>query len=170
MPRDDDTDYTILRLHMLEKYGQRLTQELIASEWFILLPFYQTFTVERATYRNLVQSIEPSKAAWTRNPYSDWIGALIRADIYGYIFPGNPKAALETAYPDATLTHRREGIYGELWAAALISTAFDAYTIEQDLRNSVNFTPQGSELRQALESIIKIYNNADTCVYSPQMD
>ena len=114
MPRDDDTDYTILGLHLLKKYGKRLTRENIAAEWFSLLPFYQTFTAERAAYRNLVSGIPPARAAWTRNPYTDWIGALIRADIYGYVYPGNPKTAMEAAYPDATLTHRSEGVYGEL--------------------------------------------------------
>lgn len=157
MPRDDDTDYTILGLHMLERHGKTLTSELIARDWFDLLPFYQTFTAERATYKNLVEGDKPPEAADRRNPYVDWIGALIRADIYGYVFPAAPYAAMEAAYPDATLTHRGEGIYGELWAAAMISLSFVEASIVSLVKDSLDYIPQDSELYAAVSRMIDMH-------------
>ena len=94
-PRDDDTDYTILGLHMLETYGPGLTTDEIAREWLDRLPFTQIYTAERVAYRNLVNGVSPPAAAVYRNPYREWIGAQIRADIYGYVHPGRPRLAAE---------------------------------------------------------------------------
>src|SRR5258706_11732371 len=60
------------------------------------------------------------------NPYREWVGAQIRADVYGYVNPGDPRSAATLAYQDAVLSHRANGIYGEMWAAALVAAAFTA--------------------------------------------
>ena len=53
----------------------------------------------------------------------DGLGALIRADGFGYACAGDPRKAAELAYRDAYLTHRRNGIYGEMLFAAAIAAA-----------------------------------------------
>ena len=55
MARDDDTDYTILGLHMLETYSDRLTPADVGWEWLRHMPFAQTYTAERVAYRNLIR-------------------------------------------------------------------------------------------------------------------
>ena len=54
MPRDDDTDYTILGLHVLETYGEHFSAADVAQEWLRRFPFLAVYTAERAAYRNLV--------------------------------------------------------------------------------------------------------------------
>ena len=68
MPRDDDIDWTILGLHLLEKYGRELTTEQIAAEWLDRVPFTQTYTAERAAYRNLIHGVTPPETATTQQP------------------------------------------------------------------------------------------------------
>ena len=53
------------------------------------------------------------------NEYNYWIGAQIRADLYGWVCPGRPALATELARRDASLSHRGEGIYGAAYVAAL---------------------------------------------------
>ena len=55
MERDDDIDYTILGLHIVETRGRTFGPTEVAHEWLTLLPFEQVYTAERAAYRNLVQ-------------------------------------------------------------------------------------------------------------------
>ena len=66
------------------------------------------------------------------NPYREWIGAQIRADICGYV-PRPPGAAAKLAFRDASLSHTANGIYGAMWSAALVAAAF-AGTARQAMR------------------------------------
>lgn len=157
VPRDDDLDWTILGLHMLERYGHGLTTADIARSWLDLLPFTQTFTAERAAYRNLVRGIPAGHAATTGNPYREWIGALIRADIFGYVLPGNPGAAARRALVDARLSHVANGLYGELWAAALVSAAFATTDAAAALRVALAAVPAGSRLAEAQRRVLDLY-------------
>lgn len=156
MPRDDDTDYTILALHMMETYGRALRVEDVAVEWLDKLPFLQTFTAERATYRNLVSGVPVVDAGAFENPYREWIGALIRADLFGYVSPGDPRAAVELAFVDASLSHTANGVYGELWAAALVAGAFTAVDPQDALRRSLDWVPAATRLDAVLRHIVAL--------------
>jgi ADP-ribosylglycohydrolase len=153
-PRDDDTDYTILGLHMLETYGRRLSSDEIAREWLDHLPFTQTYTAERVAYRNLVNGMSPPAAADYRNPYREWIGAQIRADVYGYVHPGNPRVAAQFAWRDAVVSHTANGVYGAMWAAALIAASFTTSSAKEALMESLNHIPHGSRLRDAVSEVL----------------
>ncbi|WP_431954126.1 ADP-ribosylglycohydrolase family protein [Nocardia lijiangensis] len=127
-PRDDDIDYTVLGLHLLESRGLNFTTDDVATLWLERLPFLQTYTAERVAYRNLVDGLHPPATATFRNPYREWIGAMIRADIFGYVNPGNPHRAAALAAREAAVSHTGNGIYAAMWAAALIAAAFTAGT------------------------------------------
>jgi len=124
MPRDDDIDYTILGIHMLEKYGADFTTADVADTWLALFPYHMVYTAERVAYRNVVNGIPPEKAAAWRNPYREWIGAQIRADGWAYGAAGFPEKAAEFAWRDARLSHTKNGIYGAMWSASMIAAAF----------------------------------------------
>lgn len=157
VPRDDDLDWTILGLHMLEKYGRGLTTQEIAAEWLDCLPFTQTFTAERAAYRNLIQRVPIPQTATHRNPYREWIGALIRADVFGFVNPGDPAAAARLAIVDARLSHIRNGIYGEMWAAALVASALGVDDARSAIEASLKVVPPGSRLGLAVQSILDLH-------------
>ena len=83
--------------------------------WLDELPAGRTFTAERIAYRNLLSGLEPPLTARHRNPFREWIGALIRADVHGWTNPGDPAAAAEQAHRDATLTHTANGVYAAMF-------------------------------------------------------
>ncbi|WP_046772044.1 ADP-ribosylglycohydrolase family protein [Jiangella alkaliphila] len=151
--RDDDLDYTMLGLHILEEYGFGFTSADVAAEWLDRLPYTQTYTAERVTYRNLVLGLDPAAAGTADNPYREWIGAQIRADIYGYVNPGDPRAAAELAYRDATLSHTANGVYGAMWSAALVAAAFAGHA-RQAVETSLTCIPPGSRLAEAIRFVL----------------
>ena len=164
VPRDDDIDWTILNLHLLETYGRALTTEQIAAQWLDRVPFTQTYTAERAAYRNLIHGMAPPRTATHQNPYREWIGALIRADVFGYVSPGDPAEAARLALVDARLSHTANGIYGELWAAALVAAAFATDSADHALRRAAEVVPARSRLAVALRGVLDLADSGADAV------
>ncbi|HXW78428.1 MAG TPA: ADP-ribosylglycohydrolase family protein [Acidimicrobiales bacterium] len=158
MARDDDTDYTMLALRILEKYGRNFTSADVGTEWLLALPFHMVYTAERVAYRNLIYGMAPPATATYHNPYREWIGALIRGDMFGYVSPGDPGAAARLAFQDAALSHIANGIYGEMWSAALVAAAFSAQSARDALEAAQRVVPGRSRLAEALRTTIDAYS------------
>jgi ADP-ribosylglycohydrolase len=152
MARDDDLDYTMLGLRILESYGRDYTSADVGADWLRGMPYHTVYTAERIAYGNLVLGLVPPQTARTHNPYREWIGAMIRADIFGYVSPGDPAGAARLAYQDAALSHTANGIYGEMWAAALIAAALTSSTAREALDQAILVAPPRSRLRAGLEA------------------
>ncbi|MFG1819400.1 ADP-ribosylglycohydrolase family protein [Kribbella sp. NPDC049174] len=123
MPEDDDLNFAILALQLLERHGSALTTEDVAQAWLNDLPAGRVFTAERVAYRNLLEGVEPARAAVVGNPFREWIGAQIRTDAYGWAHPGDRTAAARLALVDARLSHTGAGVDGALWVAAMSAAA-----------------------------------------------
>src|SRR5690606_5969822 len=155
--RDDDVDYSILGLHLLETHGFAFTTEQVGDLWLLRLPYLQTFTAERAAYRNLANGLKPPLTATYDNPYQEWIGALIRADIHGWTSPGAPRRAPALARRDAVLSHTGNGVYGAMWAAALIAAAFTAETVREAVEASLAVIPASSRLARTVRRVASLH-------------
>ena len=166
VPRDDDIDWTILGLHLLEKYGREVTTTQIAAEWLDRVPFTQTYTAERAAYRNLIRGLMPPETATSDNPYREWIGALIRGDVFGYVNPGDPAGAARLALVDARLSHTANGLYGELWSAALLAACFATHSAGEALRRAQEVVPARSRLADALSAVLDLADSGATAEHA----
>jgi len=168
MPEDDDTNYTTTGLAIMNKHGANFTTADVARFWQSDIPLLHTCTAERVAYRNFDEGIQPPKTAEFRNPYREWIGAQIRADFWGYAAAGNPELAAEFAFRDASLSHVKNGIYGEMWAAAMIAAAFVSDDIPTIIRAGLAQIPERSRLTSAIEDILEWHEvevDYDTTVY-----
>jgi len=122
VPVDDDITYTMLGLLIAEDYGLNFSTADVSRAWLHYLPI--ACTAEHVALENLKKGIPAEQAGETDNPYVAWIGADIRSDPWGYLAPGLPEKAAKMAYRDAYLSHRRAGIYGEMYFSAVIAAAF----------------------------------------------
>ncbi len=59
MPEDDDLDYPLLNLLLLQRHGRTFTTADVARLWLDELPAGRAFTAERIAYRNLLCGVEP---------------------------------------------------------------------------------------------------------------
>jgi ADP-ribosylglycohydrolase len=150
MPEDDDLNYPMLNLALLERHGTSFTTDQVATAWLEELPAARVFTAERAAYRNLLLAVPLEEVARRQNPYRGWIGALIRGDVFGWAAPGDPYAAARLAERDARLSHTRNGIYSEQWAAALAAASLVAADVEEVLARAAAVVPPESELAKAI--------------------
>lgn len=155
--RDDDLDYTLLNLMVYEARGSRFSTEDVAEAWLSLLPYHLTYTAERAAYRNLVLGFKPPDTATYLNPYREWIGAQIRADLWGYVSPGDPGRAAELAYRDARLSHVKNGVYGEMLVAAMLALAYAIDSPRKLVEEALKVIPESSRLAEAVRYVLSIY-------------
>nr|WP_313896891.1 ADP-ribosylglycohydrolase family protein [Streptomyces sp. GC420] len=169
MPEDDDLNYPLLNLLLLERHGHAFTTHDVARLWLDELPAGRTFTAERIAYRNLLGGVEPPLTARHRNPFREWIGALIRADIHGLTHPGDPDAAARSAHRDAVLTHTANGVYGAMFvAAALAEAAAGRGDVHSCLRAGLRVVPPRSRLAGAVRHGIRLA--ADTADFDTVVD
>jgi ADP-ribosylglycohydrolase len=131
----------------------------VGQEWTGLLPLKQTFTAERAAYVNLAAGLSPPEVATFRNPYREWIGAQIRGDVYGYVYAGDPWSAASLAFQDASLSHVANGVYGEMWAAALVSAAFVSDDAAAAINTSLTVVPPQSRLSEAINDVVHMFES-----------
>ncbi len=157
---NDDEMYEIIALISLEKYGIDINAKDIALEWLNLLKYERAvFTAEKVALNNLKLNIFPPESGKKNNPYFDFIGAQMRADIWGQITPGCPKIAKKYAELDGSISHSGIGIEGEVYIAALISNAFFEIDIKKNIDKSLKFLPneKKSLYSQTIKKSIELY-------------
>ncbi len=162
-PVDDDTNYVVLALMLLEKYGRDFTSNDVMDIWLALQPKNAYCTAERVAFRNFVMGYYPHDSAVYKNPYREWIGAQIRGDFFGYINPGHPAKAAEMAWRDARISHIKNGIYGEMFAAAMIAAAAVTTDIPQIVRAGLGTIPATSRLYKAIHHILDDFEKGVPC-------
>lgn len=158
MPVDDDTNYTVLYQLLIEKFGKNFTPYDVSRFWMDMQPKNAYCTAERVAFKNFVDGFIPPESASYKNPYREWIGAQIRGDYFGYINPGDPEKAADMAFRDASVSHVKNGIYGEMFAAAMIAKAAVTDDIIEIIKAGINEIPEKSRLYEAITNIIDGYN------------
>lgn len=156
---DDDINYTLLALLLLENKGIDFETADVARAWLRLLPAGVTWTAERAAYRTLLDHMDDefvngedagfALEQCSDNEYNEWIGAQIRADLYGWVCPGHPALAAELARRDASLSHRGEGVQGAVFVAALGAAIPATSTLDQAVQSALEQVPAASEVASA---------------------
>ncbi len=157
MPVDDDTNYVVLAQLLVDRYGREFSSDDVMRVWIEYQGKNAYCTAERVAYVNFVKGFRPPFSARYKNPYREWIGAQIRGDYFGYINPGNPAKAAEMAWRDASISHVKNGIYGEMFASAMIAEAAVETDIEKILTAGLNEIPKTSRLYEAITEIITDY-------------
>lgn len=159
-PVDDDIIYTLLGLLIVEDHGNDFTVDDVATAWEKYLPY--ACTAEKIALNNIKKGIAAKLVGNIDNPANQWIGADIRSDPFAYMAPGSPEKAAQMAYNDAYISHRRNGIYGEMFFAAAQSAAFTTDNAIDALKIGLTEIPENcalaGEVKWALEAGKDIHN------------
>ncbi|MCX7018146.1 MAG: ADP-ribosylglycohydrolase family protein [Candidatus Sumerlaeota bacterium] len=174
VPADDDIAYTLLGLLVVEQYGSDFTIKQLGEAWLKYIPI--ACTAEKVALDNIKKGISAEEAGAIDNPYDTWIGAGIRADPWAYMAPGWPEKAAAMAWRDGMLTHRRTGVYAEMFFAAAISAAFAVddpvqalqiglthipahCTIAREIRWALKIAPEIHDFKQARKAVEERFPN-----------
>jgi ADP-ribosylglycohydrolase len=161
-PVDDDTNYTVFGLKLLETYGRDFTPQDVLDAWMAWVPYLATCTAERVAYRNAANGLTAPDTAYYKNPFREWIGAQIRADFFGYANIGDPETAAEMAWRDASISHIKNGIYGEMFVAALIAVAAVCNDMTEAVQAALLEVPANSRFRRDIDLVLDWHKSGVT--------
>lgn len=151
-PPNDDLELMLLALLTLRERGVHCTSRDIAEIWKKYAPY--GCSAEGVAIYNIQRGIWPPDCAKIDNPYQEWIGAQMRADIWGMIAPGCPALAADYAERDAEVTHTGNGIYGGRYIAAVLSLAMFDHDPETILTKALAVIPADCEYAQAIRDTL----------------
>jgi ADP-ribosylglycohydrolase len=168
--RDDDINYTVLGMLILEQHGIGFSRADVMQMWLANLPLAYTFGPERmlltrASAVGIAARLHAGRglagigddpepvlaelvASW--NPGDELCGAQIRADAYGYACAGRPRLAAALAWRDAGWTHRATGVYATMFTAAAIAGAFVIDDPLELCRMALRCVPRHSRFRERI--------------------
>jgi ADP-ribosylglycohydrolase len=153
IPEDDDLNFTMLAVVLLERGGTSFDVDDVAKLWLDFLPAGRIFTAERVALRNLLEAFDPPLTATRHNPFREWIGARLRVDVYGWASGGDPSAAARMAWTDARLSHTANGVYSAMFMAAAHAASLWASSPAECADVGASVVPNGSRLAEALSFV-----------------
>ncbi len=159
MPVDDDTNYVVLAQEIISQHGRDFMPCDVANAWLKYQSKEFYFSAERVAYLNFIKGFDPPESAAYKNPYREWIGAQIRGDYFGYINPANPELAAEMAWRDASISHVKNGIYGEMFVSAMLAVASATDDIENIILCGLAEIPHTSRLYENIMLVLESYRN-----------
>ena len=154
---NDDLDLQLLWLVLAEYYGlDRLTPRHFGEYWLdaVLGPWG-----EYANCRwNCTDGFLPPLSGACENDglrFSN--GAWIRSEIWACLCAGRPDDAIRFARMDACADHSGDGIYAEMFTAALEAAAFYCSDIRELIRIGLSKIPPEGRLRESIELAVAGY-------------
>jgi len=158
---NDDLDIQLLWLVALEERGLDLDARTLSEYWTLYVtPHWSEYGTAKI---NLRSGLMPPLSGSLHNQYKDSCGSFIRSEIWACIAPGNPQVATYYAYQDAILDHGDgEGVYAEVFIAALESVAFVISDIRQLIEIALSYIPDSCGVSGAVLDALDSYRSGKT--------
>lgn len=151
---NDDLDLQVVWACLLDQQEKpEVSRTLFSKAWKENIGFpWDEYGV---CIRNLREGIEPPLSGSFDNWFINGMGAAIRSEIWACLAPGNPKLAAAYAYEDACLDHAEQGLWAEVWLAAMQSAAFVETDVDKIIQIGFEQIPADSGIRAAIADTYK---------------
>jgi ADP-ribosylglycohydrolase len=146
---NDDLDLQLVWLHHLLNTGAReVAPDLLAEAWRKHVTF--PFDEYGVCLRNIAYGLEGPALGATDNWFAECMGAAIRSELWACLSPGDPARAAGFAWNDAVCDHAGDGVWAEVFLAALESAAFRESDRDYLLDLALDFLPAESRVKKAI--------------------
>ena len=122
---DDDSLYQIANLLLIEEKGPEITSQDVADKWLASFSVFEAQNCGRAVRvaeELLKQGVRPPESG--QHEMGEFMGGQMKGEFWGFLLPGNPQVAAEYGRIDAEVSFHTNGVYGEMFMAALTAEAF----------------------------------------------
>lgn len=151
---NDDLDIQLVWLRALQELGPDLTAHDLGRYWLkhVIYPWdeygYGAF--------NLRKGLQPPVSGAFNNWYVDCEGSPIRSEIWAMVAPAAPAVAARYAYADAIIDHAGgEGVWGEMFLAALESAAFVVSDPHELIEIGLSLIPEDCRTARAVRDVLR---------------
>jgi len=150
---NDDLDLQLAFLNAAERFGKAVDAKILAEYWVTAItPNWAEYGVGKT---NLRLGLQPPVSGGFVNHYKDSNGAWIRSELWACLMPGHPELAVRYAYQDAIVDHADEGVYAEVFTAALESAAFAESDPDRLMEAALSYIPQDCGVAQAVKLVVQ---------------
>lgn len=162
---DDDIHYTILSLLLAEAKGLDFTKADVGWSLLDNVPYHFLWFAERQVYYHMVnltadRSVEEQVAEFPLrlNPYRECIAGQLKADLWGYLTPSDPRAGARYIHRMCSLNLVKNGIYGGMLVSGCISAALSpSPSVETIIAGGLSCIPRRSRLAEAVRNVQRWY-------------
>lgn len=148
---NDDLDLQLIWLNAAERYKDKVNSSVLGEYWqFYIVPNWGEYGAGK---NNMRMGFPPPLSGHLHNIYGQSCGAFIRSEIWACLAPGNPDIAVRYAFEDAVVDHFEEGLYAEVFCAAIESAAFVEEDIEALIDIGLSYLPKGCGISRAVACI-----------------
>jgi len=152
-PPNDDLDLQIIWLAAVERYGRQVNASILGDYWLsYVIPNWVEYGMGKA---NLRAGLQPPMSGSIDNVYQNSCGCFIRSEIWACLAPGMPELATKYAFEDAIVDHGQEGMYGEVFTAAIQSAAFVESDPQELIRIALSYIPENSKVAAAVQKAVE---------------
>ncbi len=145
-----------MRDHGVNVGWYKLGEAFAASQF----PLYHANAAAR---KNLRAGIAPPMSGhYSNGGESDDIDWQIEADFVGMMNPGQPHSAAELAFRVGHVMNYGDGVYGGVFVATMIATAFTADSVHEITEAGRKAVPQGSQYRIVLDEVFAGRDRGET--------
>lgn len=157
---NDDLDLQLVWLRACEKHGNAVDSQILAENWIT----YITGTPSEygVAKTNLKMHISPPLSGTMNNVNKDSNGSFIRSEIWACICAGNPEIAVRYAVEDAMIDHGEEGVYGEVFFAAMQAEAFVEKDILKLIDLGLSYIPNDCGVARGIRCALECYHSGKT--------
>lgn len=145
---NDDVDLQLVWLNAAERYGRSLDAGILGEYWISYVT--ADWSEYGAGKNNMRYGLTPPLSGWYNNRNKDSCGCFIRSELWACLAPGHPDIAVRYAYEDAVCDHAGEGMYAEIFCAALESAAFVETDREKLLDAALTYIPKDCAVARAV--------------------
>ncbi len=146
---------------VLEEKGAALNGDDLAAAWLegCWYPFNE-YGIFRRNWRLGIHP--PYSGSFTNQFWETGEGCPIRAEIWGYVFPGAPDLAVKYAEMDGSLDHSEQSIAGEKLLAAMSSMAFFVPDVRRLASMFIHYLPEDLPIGKLTRAAFQAYDEGLT--------
>ena len=152
---NDDLEMQLVWLDAVKRNNWQINANVLAQAWLTHIGY--NWNEYGFAKRNLRWGLlPPLSGAYDNDFWNDCMGSPIRSEIWACLAPASPRLAVRFAFEDAIVDHAGgEGVWGEMFNAALESIVFVKQNLDEALDLALAFIPQDCQIARAVNDTRK---------------